>query len=67
MKTIKIKTEKELKSFAEENRKSIIRINDVECNELYPMLELSNKHSRYYNVDKQEYSFMYPPFEVTIK
>ena len=67
METIKIKTEKELKYFADKNRKDILRINEVEFTELYPMLELSNKHSRYYNVEKQEYSFIYPPFEVTIK
>ena len=67
MKTIKIETEKELKSFVEQYRKDILRINKVEFTELYPILELSNKNSRYYNVEKQEYSFLYPPFEVTIK
>ena len=67
MKTIKIETEKELKSFVEKYRKDILGINEVEFTELYPMLELSNKHSRYYNIEKQEYSFIYPPFEVTIK
>lgn len=60
-------TEKELKLFIQENREKVTKINDVEFGELYPILEVSNKHASYYDVESQGSKFLYAPFKVTIK
>ena len=67
MKTLVINTEKELKAFVNENRKNITNINGVEFGELYPMMEVSNKHATYYDVETQGNKFLYAPFNVTTK
>ena len=67
MKTIVINTEKGLKAFVKENRKKITNINGVEFSELYPMMEISNKHATYYDVETQCNIFLCAPFNVTIK
>lgn len=67
MKTTLIQTEKELKSFVNENRKNITNINGVEFTELYPMLDISNKHASYYDVESQGNKFLYSPFTVITK
>lgn len=67
MKTSVINTEKELKAFVNENRKNITNINGVEFGELYPMMEVSNKHATYYDVETQGNEFLYAPFNVTNK
>ena len=67
MKTKVINTEKEFKAFVKENRKNITNINGVEFSELYPMMEISNKHATYYDVETQGNQFLYAPFNVTIK
>jgi hypothetical protein len=66
MKTIVINTEKELKSFVKENRKNITNINGIECNELYPMLDISNKHAMYYDVKSQENKIISAPFNIQL-
>lgn len=66
MTTIILKTEKELKSFVNENRKNIVNINGVEFNKLYPMLEVTNKNASYYDVEKQSNKFLYSPFNISI-
>lgn len=67
MKTTLIQTEKELKLFVNENRKNISNINGVEFTELYPMLDISNKHASYYDVESQGNKFLYSPFTVITK
>lgn len=67
MKTLTFNTERELKKFANENRKDIININGVEFKELYPMLEVSNKHATYYDVESQGNKFLHAPFTVICK
>ena len=64
MKTQIIKTAKSLKGI---ERKLITEINDVKFGEIYPMLEISNKHASYYNVEKQENTPLFTPFTVTLK
>ena len=67
MKTLEFNTARELKQFANKNRKEITNINGVEFGEMYPMLEVSNKHVSYYNVEEQGNSGLYAPFKVTVK
>ena len=67
MATLKFNTAKELKKFVSENRKEITNINGVDFNEMYPMLEVSNKHASYYNVEEQGNSGLYAPFTVIVK
>ena len=64
MKTFKLHKAKELKSI---ERKSIVNINGIEFGELYPMLEVTNKHVSYYDVNEQETKFIHAPFIVTTK
>lgn len=66
MKNLVINTEKELKAFADENRTNIVKINDVKFGELYPMLEVTNKHALYYNVELQCYKSLYAPFNIIV-
>lgn len=67
MKTLVIKTEKELKELVSSNRKNITQINDVKFGELYPIMEVTNKHASYYDVETQGNKLLYAPFNVTIK
>jgi len=67
MKNLEITTAKELKKFVAENRKNITNINGVEFGKMYPMLDVSNKHASYYNVEEQGNSGLYAPFKITIK
>lgn len=67
METTLIKSEKELKSFLNENRKNVTNINGIEFTELYPMLSISNKNASYYDVELQENKFLYRPFTVVTK
>ena len=68
MKTkIIISTEKELKVFVNENRANIMNINNINFNKLYPLIEVSNKHASYYNVESQENKFLHAPFNVIYK
>lgn len=64
MKTTILNTAKELKSI---KRNSIININGIEFGELYPMLEVTNKHVSYYDVNEQGNKFILPPFIVKTK
>ena len=66
MKTLSISTVQELKAFVNENRKSITNINGVEFSEFYPMLDISNKHASYYDVETQGNKFLNAPFNVTV-
>jgi len=59
-----LKRARELKSI---ERKSIVNINGIEFGELYPLLEVTNKHVSYYDVNKQGYRFINAPFTVKIK
>ena len=59
-----LNTSKELKVI---ERKSITNINGIEFGELYPMLDVSNKHVSYYDVDSQGSKFINAPFEVVTK
>ena len=63
MKTTTLNTAKELKSI---ERKSIVNINGIEFG-LYPMLEVTNKHVSYYDVNEQGNKFIFPPFIVKTK
>ena len=67
MATITINTEKEFKKLFNSNRKNISKINDLEVGDTYPLFDISNKHARYYDVDAQEYKFIYPPFIIGLK
>lgn len=66
MKTLVINTEKQLKELVLVNRKNITKINDVKFGELYPMLEVTNKHASYYDVESQGNKFLLAPFNVTM-
>lgn len=65
MKTLTLKTAKELKTIVESNRENITNINGVAFGPLYPMLEVSNKHAMYYDVNTQTDEFLRSPFIVT--
>lgn len=67
MNTAVIKTEKELKYFVSKNRKNITNINDVQFGELYPMLEVTNRHASFYDVETQGNKFLCAPFTVQFK
>ncbi len=67
MRTLTLKTERELKHFVKENRENIIKINDIKFSRIYPMLTISNKNAFYYSVDKQENILMKAPFTITLK
>lgn len=64
MKTTVINTEKELKYFVEQNRKTITNINGIQFNEMYPMMNVTNKHASYYDVESQGDKFLYAPFKI---
>ena len=64
MRTTTLNTAKELKLI---ERKSIISINGIAFGELYPMLEVTNKHVSYYDVNEQGNKFIHAPFIVTTK
>jgi hypothetical protein len=65
--TIVINTERELKDLVSKNRKNITNINGVQFGELYPMMEVSNKHASYYDVETQENKFLFAPFNIELK
>ena len=66
MKATVINTPKELKNFVQKIRKYITNINDVQFNETYPMMEISNNHALYYDAEKQGYKPLYAPFKIEI-
>lgn len=66
MKTLTVNTEIELKKFINENRSKITSINGVEFRSLYPMLEVTNKHASYYDVESQSNKFLIAPFIVIL-
>ncbi len=65
--TLVINNENELKELVLANRNNITQINDVKFGELYPMIEVTNKHASYYCVETQGNKFLYSPFNVIIK
>jgi len=67
MRTITINTERELKQLIKESRSLITNINGVKFTELYPMLEVTNSHASYYDVNSQSNKFLSSPFEITLK
>ena len=64
MATTVINTERELKDFVSKNRKNITNINGVQFNEMYPMMDVTNKHASYYDVESQGNKFLYAPFKI---
>jgi len=66
MTTTVINTEKELKDFVSKNRKNITNINGVQFGEFYPMMEVTNKHASYYDVESQGNKFLYAPFNIKL-
>ena len=64
METKILKTARELKKI---KRKSIVNINGIEFGELYPILEVTNKHVSYYDVNEQGNKFINAPFIVKTK
>lgn len=64
MKTIEIRTEAKLNKFVKENRGSIQSINGIDFSNLYPMLEVTNKHASYYDVSQQCNRYISAPFTV---
>ena len=67
METTVINTERELKDFISQNRKNITNINGVQFGEMYPIIDVTNKHASYYDVESQEYKFLYAPFTIEYK
>jgi hypothetical protein len=67
MKTIVINTEDELKRFVNTGRPKITEINGIEFTEMHPMLDISNKHASYYDVETQSNQFIVAPFKITTK
>lgn len=67
MTTLTINSHSELKSLINSNRANITAINDISFNERYPMLEVSNKHASYYDVQSQGNKYINAPFSVTVK
>lgn len=67
MKATTIYTNKELKDFVSKNRKNIKKINGLQFGEMYPIIDITNKHASYYDVDSQEYKFLYAPFTIEYK
>ncbi len=65
MNTLNINTEKELKELVLSNRESITSINGVTFGNVYPMLEVSNKHASYYDSASQSNKYLSSPFIVT--
>lgn len=65
--TTVINTEKELKNFVLKNRKNITNINGVKFGDIYPMMEVSNKHASYYDTESQGNKFLYAPFKIELK
>ncbi len=65
MKTISLSQSK-LKNLVETNRKQITNINGVEFGESYPIIEVSQKHTTYYDVATQENKFLQAPYIVSI-
>jgi hypothetical protein len=65
--TTVINTEKELKNFVLKNRKNITNINGVKFGDIYPMMEVSNKHASYYDIESQGNKFLYAPFKIELK
>lgn len=64
MKTTVINTAKELKDFVSKNHKNIKNINGVQFGKIYPMLDITNKHASYYDVESQGNEFLYAPFTI---
>lgn len=64
MEKIIINTAKELKEFVSKNRLTITNINGVQFGEMYPIIECSNKHTSYYDVQSQSNKFLNEPFIV---
>lgn len=64
MATTVINTERELKDFVSKNRKNITNINGLQFNEMYPMMDVTNKHASYYDVESQGNKFLYAPFKI---
>ena len=64
MKKFELHKAKELKAI---ERKLIVNINGIEFGEFYPILEVTNKYVRYYDVNEQETKLINAPFIVTIK
>lgn len=64
MATTVINTERELKDFVSKNRKNITNINGVQFNEMYQMMDVTNKHACYYDVELQGNKLLYAPFKI---
>lgn len=64
METTILNAAKELKSI---KRESITNINGIEFTENYPMLEVSNKHVSYYDVESQRSKSIFAPFTIKTK
>lgn len=62
--SVMLNTAKELKAI---ERKSIVNINGIEFGEIYPMLDITNKHVSYYDVNEQGNKFIHAPFLVITK
>ena len=62
-----INTNEELKDFVSKNRNNIININGVQFGKIYPMIEVTKRQAAYYDVDSQEYKFLYAPFTIEYK
>jgi len=63
MTTLKIETARELKKV---ERESIVNINGISFNKMYPMLEVTNNHVSYYSVDEQRNITLNAPYMITL-
>jgi len=61
-----ITTSKKLKELLLSNRNSIATINGIGIGEVYPILQVTNKHASYYDVSAQEYKLLIAPYTITI-
>lgn len=68
MTTLTFYTAADFNSFAKANRANIIKINDMECGPIYPMLNLeSTKHVSFYNPYSQDNDAIRGPWIVSVK
>lgn len=64
MKTLVIKTAKEFKNYLKNHDITVISINGVKHNGLYPLVTVTNHFVSYYDVNSQSERIINEPFKV---
>lgn len=68
MKKQKLNSAKEFKVFMrDKTRDQITMINELELGPVYPLIEVSNKHVMYYDLNEQKMKEIFPPFEISFR